>query len=386
MTNKKVLVSTYSHPELYPPTLNAVGSLSKKFDKILLHFNNVAESDWNYPLNVSLFPSRKFIHWRKLMVSPLFKKINFFREFTVQLYQIIKKENPKYLLLYDPMALLAFSILRRFLSPIPMIWYHNHDIITKSQTSLFSLTRLAYYNERKSFKWIQVFSLPSEQRKLYFKLDDFKGAYFLLPNYPALDFYNQFYQKKTKPIAEFKIIYQGFIDVGHGIEEIIEILGDKQFENIPVKLVLKGYIKDHYKKKLVDLMLVNNISALKIEFVGVGPYKSVPEIASTCHIGIGINTKVDPTNATLGTSSNKIYEYAALGLPVLLYDAPQFRNNLDKYDWAIFTDISRNSLKNGIIEIISNYDYLSESAHHTFLNELNFDLSFDKVINFIKNE
>jgi len=370
-----ILVVIYSHPELYPPTLNAIEELSKNNDRVILLYNNVAESAWDYPENVEIVNSSKYIYWRSLMQASLLIKIKYFFLFTLKLYSIIKKEKPEKILIYDPMALLSYSMLKMVKKIKKSVWYHSHDMIQLELTNRFSLTRWAYYNEKKSFKWINYFTLPTEQRKKYFDLTSFKGKYAVLPNFPSLSIYKKFYKGKKVPLKEIRIIFQGFIDNGHGIDEILKLLNTKIF-NIEMKLVLKGYIGDDYKNHIILLAEEYKINLDKILFVDKGPYKTVPELASTCTIGIGINTKTDPTNSTLGTSSNKIYEYAALGLPVLLFDAPQFKEYLQKYNWAIFTNLTSMDLINKISYIVENYDEFSKSAYNSFVEELNFEKAF----------
>ena len=81
-------------------------------------------------------------------------------------------------------------------------------------------------------------------------------------------------------------------------------------------------------------------------------------------------------NKTLGTASNKIYEYAALGLPVILYDNDHFREILGKFEWAFFTDTSTASLKTCLENIIADYPRLSRQASEDFSKQLSFEHYF----------
>jgi len=90
-------------------------------------------------------------------------------------------------------------------------------------------------------------------------------------------------------------------------------------------------------------------------------------------------------NKTLGTSSNKIYEYAASGLPVLLFDNAHFRNHLGQYKWAFFTDCTYESLIVNLEEIILNYPTLSNQARLDFEDKLNFENFIHPVIVYLQN-
>jgi hypothetical protein len=111
----------------------------------------------------------------------------------------------------------------------------------------------------------------------------------------------------------------------------------------------------------------------------------VPKVSATCHIGIAIFDKTDVMNRTLGTASNKIYEYAATGLPILFYDNEHFRRHLSRYNWAFPVDLSAKGLLNAIREIDNNYASLSAQAHADFETNLNFEHHFREVKEYIRN-
>jgi hypothetical protein len=81
-------------------------------------------------------------------------------------------------------------------------------------------------------------------------------------------------------------------------------------------------------------------------------------------------------NKTLGTASNKIYEYAACGLPILVYDNQQFRKYLSNYKWVVFTDGSVDSINTSIKHIVDNYIELSTQARKDFDLFFNFEKYF----------
>ena len=143
-------------------------------------------------------------------------------------------------------------------------------------------------------------------------------------------------------------------------------------------LVLKGFIKPKYLELLKSIAAENNVSE-KLLYIGPTDYREVIENGRTCHIGIGIHKKDDIMNKTLGTASNKIYEYAALGLPVILYDNEHFREILGKYEWAFFTDTSSGSLRNCLEKIITDYPRLSDLALSDFRKQLSFEQYFQTL-------
>ena len=377
---KDVLISIFNPAEFYPPTLNAVEYLAGKYDSVVLVTHSIeGDNQWKFPENVEvIFAGQWPVNLGK---SGPWKNANRFIRYALTFRKIFRRNQYNLVLLYEPYAVLAYKLATLFYGRrTPMLWYHNHDILEPLSQGKFSIGRFAIKAEQAIFPILSIFSLPSNERKEFFPMHKLKGKYFFIPNYPSKKFYNKFYKQKTLSHV-LRIIFQGRIAEGHGLEDIIALLSEP-IEGKKLSLHLKGMVENEYKEKLLALAMDHNVTD-KLFFHGLTSYKEVPSLASTCHIGVAIHTKTDIMNKTLGTSSNKIYEYAALGLPVLLYDNAHFREHLEKYPWAIFTDCSKNSLQLCLGGIVSRYQELSKSAYRDFSEGLNFEEQVSSVTNYI---
>jgi phospholipid N-methyltransferase len=98
------------------------------------------------------------------------------------------------------------------------------------------------------------------------------------------------------------------------------------------------------------------------------------------HIGLAIYKNVDILNTTLGTASNKVYEYTASGLPFLYFDTPHFRKYLEVMSWAFPTDLSPESVTRSIQYIDQHYVSLSTSAREEFLVSRNYEKVFQPIV------
>lgn len=377
MANRNIIIAIYTHPEAYPPTLNAIHELSYKFDSVYVVFRNVLPNQWSYPPNVKLVNVGKIMSIRESECQNLFLKTISFLQFIFSFFKLIIFKKPVYIQICDAIPLFSLKLILPFIKSKTKLWYHNHDVAEIALCRKYSIGWFATKYEAKMFPFIDIFTLPAKDREKYFPINKLKGQYYFLPNYPSLQFYNKFKIKNKMITNEIKLVYQGSIGLGHGLEEIITILNEK-IQGFELSLHLKGFISDDYKLELLDLAQIN-LTENSLHFYGVTAYQEVPKLASTCHIGIGIHTGNDIMNATLGTSSNKIYEYAALGLPVLLFDNVHFRNILGHNEWAEFTDLSKNNLIQAITNIVTNYSLMTQSANETFRNELNFESNFNKL-------
>ncbi|MCA0446047.1 MAG: glycosyltransferase [Bacteroidetes bacterium] len=374
----KLVLSVYSHPEFYPPTLNAIQCLADDGFFISVVCRNVLKSEWTYPAGTKIYAAGSFTDIRQVEKKPFLWKIFSFFNYLWVFRKTIARSKPEWVVVYDEIPLFALSLIRWTLRPKFKVWYHNHDPLDLSGVSRFSVSAFAKRKEPQSFGFVDIFSLPAEERKGFFDLRAFTGSYFFIPNLPSLYFYGKASKKKSVAGKEIRLIYQGFINENKGIEEILSIL-NSDFSGKKLKLVLKGTIRTEFKARLNELAKKQGIEK-QIEFIGFGNYEEVPVLTNSCHIGIGIHhSRQDMVGKTLGTASNKIYEYAASGLPVLVFDSSNFRTHLSRFNWVFFTDLTEENLTKQLFEIMKNYRVLSDSAYYSFKSELNFESVFSPI-------
>jgi len=374
---KKALVAIYVHPEYYPPTLNAISELSLIFDEVIVVTRNLASSKWKFPHNVSLREEGELLSLEESLNLPFFKKIRAFINFILLLKRNLKDENVKVVMTNDPIALFSYWLLYKINRYCHISWYHNHDILDRKKLVMFSVGWLSAIFEKSAFKILNVLTVPAKERFKFLPMDNFKGAQYFLPNWPLLTFYKQFYIPKTRPNKEIKLLYQGTASKGHGLENVVVMLKSKISGRV-LSLTVIGNISENYKNSLIVLAENNNVSD-RLNFRNRISYAKLPLITNDYDIGLAIHEPVNTNFATAGTASNKIFEYAALGLPVILFDDEHYRSQLSKYKWTQFTDLSSESLIQCFTDILSFYDEISAQANSDFLSKLNFETNFRRI-------
>lgn len=373
-----LLIALYHHPERYPPTLNAVQELSRLFKHITLVFRNTNESTWIYPENVSLKNDGSLLDSAEQAQLPLRKKILLFIHFCWHLRTQVLNSKSDGILIYDSMALLAFFCIRWSMPKLRLKWYHSHDLAVLATVRKFSISWWAALLENSGLQQMHIFTLPAQERKAFFKLENFKGKVFFLPNLPSLHFYGQFYQPKKAPKDQLNLLYQGAVSADHGLAEIIMVLNQLEL-GMPVHLTIIGPIQKKYQEELTALAEAQGV-ADQVHFLGRIPYQDLPTYTRTGHIGLGILTNFHNDNhTTAATASNKIYEYAALGLPVLYFDKQHFKQHLQEYAWAFGTNLSRESLQQVFSTILRDYEKISACAHADFTDHLYFEYHFSAI-------
>lgn len=375
---KNLVSAIYYHPEAYPPTLNAIGQLSTVFDQIEIVHRPHLQGSWTYPGNVVTIPSGRLMSSQQQQDSGKGRKAWMFLRFVKDFWASCKRLQPSVILVYDTHALFAYSLVRKWLKP-HILWYHSHDISEIHRESKYSIGWFACKAEKKIFADIDVFTLPTEERFKYFAMEAFNGKAFVIPNYPSRSFYGNF-ASQEKDSSSLKVIFQGRVGEDHGIEAMIPLLGSRMNGRI-FRLVLKGHCSDSYKEKI--MMMAGEKGRPFLEFIGYTAYREVPVAASRCHFGNAIFAKEDVMNSTLGTASNKIYEYAALGLPVLYLAGSAVGNVVGKYKWAIPVTLNIEDIRESISSALDSYDELSGLATADFEHSLNFETVFRPALEYI---
>jgi glycosyltransferase involved in cell wall biosynthesis len=240
-------------------------------------------------------------------------------------------------------------------------------------TRKYSIGWFSAKYEHLAMSKLDYFSLPSVDRLIYYPNWTKKESFFYIPNFPRfstfanIDLQNRF--------EKFTIIFQGAIGEGHGIEDIIKIL--KNFSN--VQLVLKGPVRENYKRKIEQLSSEERV-AEQITWVGLTSYSELINLTSKCHLGIAIHQGSDEVSKTLGTASNKIYEYLACGLPLILHDSDQFRKNLSDEPFVFYYNGEIRKLEEILNDVSNNFNELSNKAREAFCSNYTFEAYFNPVI------
>ena len=374
-----ITVLIYAHPELYPPTLSAIEELSQIADTIDVVTRNMLASKWEYPKNVRVhyINKKKYVGFEIENISFIAKIIHFLK-FVMISHRLIKKNKSKIVLAYDAIPLYVAHLLKATLKKQDsLLWYHNHDVTDLSKANYFSIMSIASRKQDSAIQNIGMFSLPSKERLVYFKNIPKEINPIIIPNYPLKKVYSKHIKKEIKTTSRLKLVYQGSIGKGHGLESIIKIL-NQPINNKSLELHLVGKIRAPYLQQLNALAKQNGVLD-RFEYHGMKPFTQLPAFLSGFDVGIAIHKPYNITYATGGSASNKIYEYAALGMPVLLFDNEHYRSYLGDNNWSFFTDLTHDSLINSLMAIHDSFSLASLAARKDFLEKYNYGNCFQKI-------
>ncbi|MFN0293145.1 glycosyltransferase [Pedobacter helvus] len=360
-----ILITIYDNPDKFPPTLNAIYILSKKYRKVIIVWRGNPNIKLNLPDNC--------IHYcvssGNLIDSSYFIKIYVLIKFLLSVIKHFRNYRPKWLVSYDCYSFTA-ALFVKLINKHMKIWYHNHDITDTNYVTKYSLTYWCWLLEKKYINKVTSFTVPDESRLKYFYLNEYVNTK-VIPNYPLKSF-NDFFNYQTP--STFKILYQGRVANGHGIIELIKFIHSNP--QMAIQFDIIGSYDDDFKESLISLIKNLKLQHKVILHERIPNYKDLKNFTKNFHIGLGIMEPLNLQFQTCAKASNKIYEYIAFGMPVILFDNAHFKSALSQYQWAHFTDMSEQSFKSTLTEIMDNFEFYSKYAYNDFRNKLNFETVF----------
>ena len=188
---------------------------------------------------------------------------------------------------------------------------------------------------------------------------------------------NKEYKSKSIPKNKFEVLNHGQYYAGRGYDLMIEAA--KTNDNQRITFVLRGF--GSLEEKLRNEVKTNGLNNVRFD-PPVRVYELIDK-ANESQVGLAIT---EPTCLNFELSvSNKIFEYAAAGLPVIMSDIPEHRFLNEKYDFGIVLNSNTpECLNNAIDNLISNnylYECLSKNALK-MSKELTWEKEFSKLIEF----
>ncbi len=176
----------------------------------------------------------------------------------------------------------------------------------------------------------------------------------------------------------FEVLNHGQFYTGRGYEQMIGAA--KLLDNFDdVKICVRGFgrLEESMRKTVAEDHLKNFVF-----YPPVNVERLIPEAAAS-HVGIAFTEPIC-LNFKLSVS-NKLFEYAAAGLPVIMSDIPEHRYLNEKYHFGIILEENTpEALKNAILRLYQDKDcYETCRKNAIFMSEeLNWENEFAKLIAF----
>lgn len=385
MSKQTIGMLVYSNPDYYPPTVNAVHLLSEHFDVILIG-RNQDPPDVEYPSNVTVHRLGRYTSVRERGQASARAKFLEYINFVVQARHLLKDVSLIYA--YDAYAYTAAYLCRLApLQPIPLI-YQSHEI----GDQLSPLSSLAGWVQRAERAWIhqaKVIIFPDKDRAAFFqKATNLKEQPVIIPNFPLKSFFclpkdwASVLQKRWESITLF---YRGTISDTSAMREIVTSASLLK-KNVCIKFV--GFLNETDAQELESWVNHLNMSP-HFSYLGTLPYNDLTNKTLMATVGFAMYKNTSFDRVACVTASNKIYEYAACGVPVIVSDFPNYREYLSGEPWVHFANPDDpQSIVSAIQDILSDFESYRKmclAARAAFEQKFNYEYAFSPIVSHIKN-
>ena len=189
-------------------------------------------------------------------------------------------------------------------------------------------------------------------------------------------------------LGEYPQKHEGFEILNHGIfhdSRGLEMMRDscpffKQYGEI--KMAARGYggIEKQLKEQVAEAQLGNFLF-----YPPVDPAMLIPEAARS-HVGVAVTLPVC-LNFELSVS-NRLFEYAAAGLPVIMSDIPEHRRLNDQYHFGIVIENNeQEAFEKAVLLLYTDRDLYEECSRnaHKLAMEISWENEFRQLITYLKS-
>jgi glycosyltransferase involved in cell wall biosynthesis len=313
----RVLYVQYTNPAAYPPLQHSASILAAAGCEVRLVGTGVAgerltfrESD---RVRVALMPFEPG-GWRQ--------KVHY-AQFASWVAAEARQWQPDWVYVSDPLACPAALALRPLTSA--RFVYHEHDSPAADAGAQSTFMRVVLRARRALAARAELCVLPNDERAEIFKEQTGRtGDVVTVWNCPMRGEAGA--RREAPAVPALKIVYQGTIVPARLPATVLQALA-----TLPetVSLVVAGYETAGYPGYADALRQDANRLGLdgRIAFPGAFPRDELMRQCRTCDVGLSLlpSASADLNERAMVGASNKVFEYLASGLAVLVGDLPRWR-------------------------------------------------------------
>lgn len=333
----RVLVVMYGNPNFHPPTINAVRIMSERFEvKVVCRNQAGPAADW--PRTASIERVGEPVTAAETFGASALRKLAWYRGFVRRVRAAITETGPALIYAYDPIGFAASIAGRNRLRAEMPVVFHCHDTPTLGRPQIASLQDWIHRYALRHTSAAAFTIFPSKYRApLWLDKAGDRRAPMIVPNGAAREFYpsrEDWDQLARRRWESRRVLYLGSMGLENGQPQVLRALAALPGE---IKLDLAGFGTAEFRCELSELAAELSIQP-RVSISDWVPDAERDRRAEEAAAGLVLYRAVNPNWEHSGPSPNKLFQYAAWGLPVVVPDRKSFREFFEDDEWVTYAD------------------------------------------------
>jgi glycosyltransferase involved in cell wall biosynthesis len=381
----RLLITIYANPDYYPPTVYAVRLLSCYFAVHIL-CRNMDQPFQEWPPEVTIERFGEYASARAKEGANAAAKLIEYAKFAARTRVLIKQMRPAAIYSYDPYAFVATMLGRVGRRPLPVI-FHSHELPETQNLSWGSLENWVVRAALISTKSADAVVFPEKNRARHWltAAADLRVPT-IVPNCPDQRYFPAPADWSDTIAARYRAreaVYVGYASADNGHLDALRALA--MTDGIRMRVI--GGFRPEFEASFNELARELRVN----ERLSVDGWLALDELrarASRASVGLSIYKPVTKSLEYVASASNKLFEYAAMGLPVIVPNRENYRDFLGDAEWVTYADVEQpESFARALTSIFDDrerYVAMSRAARGAFETEYNYERVFEPLLEKIR--
>ncbi len=377
-----LLVVFYANPDYYPPTRNAAAILSRHFN-VTVVCRNVDRSFAPWPRNIAIERVGAGCSTNQKDRSTPIGKLLEFRTFRIAVRAAVARIRPALIYAYESHAFCAALSATRRIQTAPII-FQLHELPEIAALPWRSLQTWVTRRALRETRSASLVVFPERRRaEIWMRAARDRRSPLIVPNCPALGFTPDGYDVTgliERRWTSRKAFYIGALGEEHGNGEAVQALAHLP-SNVHLQMIGNGSAA--YRQTLASLAAELGVKArLSVdEFI---EHDQLPELSRDAALGLVLHKSTIFNLEFSASATNKLFEYAAMGLPVIASDLPNYREFFADQTWITYANPADSRSIARAIEFVladrERYVRMSTAARHAFEEKFNYQRVFQPAL------
>ena len=374
----QLLITIYANPDYYPPTVYAVQILSCYFTIHIL-CRNMDEPIRNWPADVTIERIGQYAAVRDKEAASAAEKLIEYGKFIARTRARIKQMQPAIVYSYDPHAFVASLIGRAGRKSTPVM-FHLHELPETQNLAWRSLEGWVVRAALAGTRSADTVVFPEKYRARHWLMAaQDSRAPIIVPNCPGQSYFSapmDWNETIARRFRAREVVYVGQASADNGQLEALRAIAKTGGE---IRMRVIGDYRPEFGTTFDALARELGV----MDRVSLDGWLAEDELvarASRASAGLSLHKPVSKSLEYLGSASNKLFEYAAMGLPAVVPDRASYRDFLGDAEWVTYADIEEpESIARAIDSIFADrerYVAMSRAARHAFEERYNYERVF----------